>query len=128
MWHRETTRLMRYAIVGVISNAIGYSIYLLITWLGAGPKITMTLLYAVGTGAAYFGNRRWTFGHTGAALPSIIKFCLAYGAGYGINWALLAYFVDHAHYPHQWVQAVAIFVVAGFLFLTLRLLVFAHDR
>ena len=39
-------QLTRYALVGIVSNLAGYLVYLLVTYLGVTPKITMTLLYA----------------------------------------------------------------------------------
>ncbi|MDH5641939.1 MAG: GtrA family protein [Nitrospira sp.] len=127
MLYAEMSRFLRYAVVGVISNVAGYLVYLLATWLGSGPKLTMSVLYAAGATAGYLGNRQWTFAHTGKITPSLIKYGIAHAAGYTINWCLLAYFVDFRHYPHQWVQAAAILVVACFLFITLRFLVFTDE-
>lgn len=36
---------LRYALVGLLINVGGYLFYLLITWLGAGPKITLHYLH-----------------------------------------------------------------------------------
>jgi len=44
--------------------------------------------------------------------------------GYLANLALLYVFTDRLGYPHQVVQAAAIFVVAGILFLLFRFFVF----
>ena len=51
----------RYGVVGILSNAVGYSAYLLITWLGAGPKTSMTSLYAASVLLGFIGNRIWAF-------------------------------------------------------------------
>ena len=45
--------------------------------------------------------------------------------GYLMNLAILFVFVDKMGFAHQWVQAVAIFVVAGYLFLAFKFFVFA---
>ena len=127
MLYAEMSRFLRYAIVGTISNVIGYIIYLLATWMGSGPKLTMTVLYAAGATASYIGNRHWTFAHKGRITPTLFRHSIAYLAGYGINWSMLAYFVDQRQFAHQWVQAIAIVVVACFLFITLRFLVFTNE-
>ncbi|MCU1750415.1 GtrA family protein [Pseudomonas sp. 6D_7.1_Bac1] len=117
-------QLLKYAFVGLLSNACGYALYLLLTELGSTPKLTMTALYMAGALVGFFGNRRLTFSYQGGILGSGIRYILAHTVGYGINFCLLAVFVDHFGYAHQWVQAVAIFVVAGYLFVTLKLFVF----
>ena len=41
---RSFKQLFRYAFVGIVSNLTGYLVYLLIIYLGATPKIIMTLM------------------------------------------------------------------------------------
>ena len=43
-----------------------------------------------------------------------------------LNLGILAIFVDHFGYAHQWVQAAAIMIVAGFLFFAFKYFVFAQ--
>jgi putative flippase GtrA len=118
------TQLTRYAFVGIVSNLIGYLVYLLFTYLGVAPKLTMTLLYGVGAAIGYVGNRSLTFAHKGSLLGSGIRYFVALCFGYFINLALLIVFVDKLGYAHQMVQAIAIFVVAGFLFTVFKFFVF----
>ena len=121
---KSAGQLFRYGLVGVTSNLSGYLIYLLITYWGGGPKVTMTLLYIVGASIGFYGNRQWTFAHKGTILKSGIRYFVTHLLGYLINLLILLTFVDRLGYPHQWVQAVAIIVVAGFLFLVFKYFVF----
>jgi putative flippase GtrA len=121
-------RVLRFGAVGLASNAVGYLIYLLITFLGAGPKTTMTVLYAIGATIGYFGNRRFTFGFRGDHLKAVLRYGIAHLAGFALNYALLFTLVDIYGYPHQLVQAAAIFIVAGFLLLAFTFFVFRQDR
>jgi len=121
-------QLLRYGMVGIAVNLAGYLVYLLVTFLGVTPKITMSLLYLVGAAAGYWGNRKLTFSHRGSVLGSGVRYLLAHGIGYLINLAILMVFVDRLGYAHQWVQAVAIFVVAGYLFVSFKLYVFANTH
>ena len=124
-----STVFSRYALVGVVSNVCGYGVYLLVTWLGVGPKIAMSILYCAGAGLGFLGNRQWSFGHQGKAWPSLLRYCIAHSIGYGLNFSILYFFVDQMHFRHQLVQAVAILVVAVFLFLSFRFFVFPeHPR
>lgn len=117
-------QLARYTFVGVLSNAAGYAVYLLLTHLGATPKLTMTLLYGVGAMIGFFGNRGLTFSYKGMLLGSGIRYVMAHIVGYLINFTMLAVFVDGFGYAHQLVQAAAILVVAAFLFITFKFFVF----
>lgn len=117
-------QLLKYALVGFLSNGCGYALYLFLTELGSTPKLTMTALYLAGALISFVGNHRLTFSYQGGTLGSGIRFVLAHAVGYAINFCLLAVFVDHLGYAHQWIQALAIFVVASYLFLALKFFVF----
>ena len=117
--------MLRYGIVGVGTNLAGYLVYLGLTGLGAEPKITMSGLYAVGVGISFALNRRWTFGHRGRIGPAGLRFAAAHLVGYGINLGMLAGLHDGLGWPHQLVQALAVLVVAAFLFVAMRGFVFA---
>lgn len=119
-------QLVRYGLVGVASNLSGYLVYLLITYWGVEPKKTMTLLYIVGAAIGFIGNRKWAFTHKGSMLKSGIRYFVAHFFGYLINLLILLTFVDRLGYPHQCVQAVAIIIVAGFLFLVFKHFVFSN--
>jgi putative flippase GtrA len=119
--------MLRYGMVGLVLNAAGYAVYLLATWLGAGPKSTMSVLYGVGAAAGYVGHRRWAFSYRGSVPASFLKYALVHVVGYGLNFLLLAYFADHLGYPHQLIQAIAIGVVTLFLFVAFRYFAFPQS-
>ena len=118
-------QLVRYAIVGLASNAIGFGLYILLTAFGLGPKLAMSLLYGIGVLQTFLFNKRWTFGHQGAHGPVFVRYCIVYGTGYLVNFLALVVFVDQAGLPHQWVQGVMILMVAVMLFTAQRYWVFA---
>lgn len=120
----EASQLFRYAFVGVTSNAAGYVAYLVFTQAGATPKLAMSLLYGIGAAIGFFGNRSVTFLHTGAMLGAGIRYSIAHSLGYLINLMILVVCVDRLGYPHQVVQAVAVFLVAVYLFVAFKLFVF----
>jgi len=99
-------------------------VYLLITYFGATPKITMTLLYGVGAAVGFWGNRKLTFAHNGSLVGAGVRYVMAHCLGYFINLAILVVLVDKLGYAHQLVQAIAILVVAVFLFLAFKFFVF----
>ena len=120
-------QLIRYGVVGVVSNAAIYFVYLLITYLGVEPKTAMTLVYIIGASIGFIGNRKWTFAYRGDSSSAALRYVLAHLFGYLLNYIILFTFVDRLGYAHQWVQAVAIIIVAGFLFILFKYFVF-HER
>lgn len=120
-WHIQ---LSRYAVVGLASNVAGYLLYLMLTHIGMGYKSAMSLLYAVGVVQTFYFNRSWSFGHDGMISLALLRYIAAYAFGYAFNLAALLLLVDRWGWPHQWVQGVMIFFLAGMLFLLQRYWVF----
>lgn len=117
-------QLLKYALIGILSNTFGYFMYIIITYLGIGPKTGASILYPLGVAIGYFGNRRWTFKYTGTFVESSVKFCFIHLSGFLINITILSLFVDIIGYPHQIVQGCSIILVALYLFLASKFFVF----
>ena len=120
-------QFVAYALIGICTNAVGYAIYLFATHVWGAPKITMTVLYIVGAYSGFIANRRFTFQHDGSMGVAGGRYIVMQLIGYLINFGMLLVFVDVLNFPHQIVQAIAIGVVAIFLFVVLRLYVFVPD-
>src|SRR5438552_667659 len=73
---------VRFAIVGIVSNAVLFVLYLLVTQLGMGHKLAATLAYAAGVLQTFVFNRSWSFRDVGALRPACIRYVAAYGFGY----------------------------------------------
>lgn len=119
------SELVRFGIVGVTHNLLGYSVYLLITWLGTDPKIAVAFLYPIGTGISYFVNRRWTFNHQGKVTTSMFRFSLMHGLGYMANLLIIYVGYDLMRFPHQLVQLFAMGFLAATFFLVSKFFVFS---
>lgn len=117
-------QVFRYSVVGVLNNLLGYLIYLVVTWLWLDPKVAVTLMYPIGAVTAYFGHAKYSFAFRGRTSHGLARYTLAHLIGYGANIGMLYVFSDRFGYPHQLVQATAIVVVAGILFLLFRYFVF----
>ena len=118
--------IIRYGIVGLTVNMFGYLLYLTTTWLGIEPKMSITILYPIAILYGYFAHKRVSFSRIGGSLSAslMIKYIIVYCLGYTLNMCLLYVLHDQLGYPHQWIQVMAIFVVAVFLFFALKLFVF----
>lgn len=119
-------QIIRYALVGVVNNFRGYLIYLLLTWLWLDPKVAVIFMYPIGATMAYFGHARYSFAYSGSSSRGVIRYVIAHAIGYAANIGMIYLFADLLGFPHQIVQAVAIFVVAGILFLLFRYFVFSN--
>ena len=117
-------QFVRYAIVGVVSNIILFVLYLLFTFYGLGPKLSMSILYATGVLQTFFVNRRWTFQYIGESYSEFIRYCLSYVFGYVVNILALIVCVDTIGWPHQIVQGCMIVVLAVLLFCLQKFWVF----
>ena len=127
MKRHQLGQLIRYVCVGLFSNATGYAIYLLLTYTGLAPKIAMTLLYVTIAGFSFVGNKKITFMYDGNFWGAGMRYVLAHLIGYSINLVILVVFSDHLGYNHAIVQAMAIVVIAIYLFVTLKFFVFRRD-
>lgn len=120
-------QLVRYGIVGLGTNALGYVLYLGLTALGMGPKLAMSLLYMVGVLQTFVFNKAWTFRYVGQGRAAFWRHVILYAAGYGLNFVLLTMLVDTLHWPHQWVMAGLVVLMAVFFFVGQKFWVFRQS-
>jgi len=118
------SQVFRYGIVGILNNLFGYLIYLALTWSWLEPKLAVTLLYPIGALTAYFGHAKYAFTYDGHVTNGLLRYILAHFVGYSVNITLIYVFSDVFLYPHQIVQAAAIIIVAGVLFVLFKFFVF----
>ena len=124
-WHIETGgQFIRFAVIGLASNALLYLAYLLLTGMGMGHKLAMSLLYATGVTLTFLFNKNWTFGHRGEYRKTFIGYLLIYLLGYVVNLVALMVLVDRMGFQHQWVQGMMILVIAVMTFLMQKFLLF----
>ncbi len=119
-------QLLIYAIIGVLTNLIIYGLYIFITNIFGWPKLTMTILYISGASIGFLANRRFTFCRTNRIGVAGVRYFLAQISGYFLNLFIFLIFVDWFDFSHQVIQAMAIFVVGIFLFVVMRVYVFAE--
>lgn len=121
-------QFIRYAFVGIMMNFLGYVLYVAATSLGMPPKFAMSLIYLCGVLLNFTISKTWVFRHNGKWSMALVAYGMVYFAGYILNYALLWALVDELGWSHLIVQALAILLVAGFLFLSLKIFVFRHSE
>lgn len=122
--HKTAAQLYRFGIVGIASNLFGYALYLLMTYFGTPPKLTVSILYPIGAVIAFLSNKNWVFLHQGQFILAGTRYFFVQLVGYLINILVLIVMVDKLSYPHQLAQLLAIGVVAIFLFITFKFFIF----
>jgi putative flippase GtrA len=127
-WGDTLRQIIRYGVVGLLSNLLGYLVYLLITWLGVDPKLTVTLFYPLAATIAYSGHAKYSFSYKGGHASGFSRYVVTHVFGYLLNIASLFFFVDVLLYPHQLVQLCNIFLVAGFLFVAFKYFAFQSGK
>ena len=122
-----TRQFTRWAIVGLVTNAILYLVYLALTRSLMKPQVAMSVVYLIGVALGFAGNRSWTFEHSGRADAALARYVMAYAIGYLVNLAGLQLGVTVCHLRHEIVQGAMIFVVAALTFLLQKYFVFADS-
>jgi putative flippase GtrA len=120
----KTRQFTRFALVGVLTNAALYALYLGLTIIGVGPKAAMTAAFGTGVVVSYLFNRHWTFEHTGALTTSAPRYAGTYVIAYLVNVVSLVLLVDIAELPHEAVMLALIVGTALLTFTLQRLWVF----
>jgi putative flippase GtrA len=121
-------QIIRYGVVGILNNLLGYCIYLLLTFFWLEPIAAISLLYPVGAFIAYFGHSKYAFSYKGKEIYALMRYIIAHLVGYGVNFLMLYIIWGKFKFPHQAVQVAAIITVAGVLFLLFRYFVFPHSK
>lgn len=121
----EATRLLRFAAVGLLNTALGYTIILAALAYGCGDIMSNILGYAGGLMLGFVLNSRWTFSGTphmrkGTVLRYMVSFAVAYGANLAIVFTALSFGLIN----NPWVHLAGIFVYSVLFYLASSRFVF----
>jgi putative flippase GtrA len=116
-----------FIVIGVVNNATGFALFVVLTLLGAGAIPAATASYVAGMFISFYGNRRLTFQHAPGQRSAVIRFLITNAIGYSINVLVLSVLVSIVDVPQIVGQLVAIGCVAVCTFVMMRVWVFRHD-
>lgn len=74
--------LVRYGIVGLVTNGGLYLLFVLLVRLGLSPVAAAAFCYGLGLALSYLLNRCWSFRSTAPHRRDLPRFLLSYGAGF----------------------------------------------
>ncbi len=116
--------MLRFAVVGLVSNGVLYVLYLVARSLGVEHNLAMTIAFLVGVAQTFVANRSWSFRSRARAAPAFGRYLIVYLMAYLLNLAASILFVDRFGYPDRVVQAIMVVVIAVLLFVGQKLWVF----
>ena len=126
---RTVWQFTKFCAVGLVNTLIGYGTILLAGFiLGLNPYAANVCGYAVGLLVSFLLNRRFTFESRQAALPALVRFCLAFLPSYGLNLIVLHISLQHLQFPEALSQALAIGSYTITFFLLCRVFVFREPE
>jgi len=107
---------VRYAGIGLVATAAHYAVLgVCVEWAGWPAWLGSGLGAVLGAQVAFFGNRRFTFGHRGALAPAWLRFQGTAVAGALLGMAVVAVGVALGlHYLMAQVLATGLALVATF--------------
>jgi putative flippase GtrA len=121
-------QVLRWIAVGVSLNAALYGVYLLLSRALMGSVAAMTLTYAIGVLLGFTLNRSIIFRFVGDNGAALVRYCLAYAAGYVIDFGALRLLSGGLGIPHEIVQGAMVALLAIGLFALQRYWVFRPRR
>jgi putative flippase GtrA len=87
--------LLRFLGVGALNTLAGLAIIYAGKGLFRLDDVTSNALgYGCGIALSFALNRRWTFGHTGAPWPALVKFVASIAVAYAANLAAVIVAID----------------------------------
>ncbi len=120
-------QLLRYGFSGLVINGLLYGLYLGLTWGGMQPWLAATLSFAAGIPLSYTTHRRYTFQNADSSSRRKFGFTGVYISGYFLQIGGLYLLFNIGGIPHQLAQLTMMVLVALWLFLVQKLLIFRQS-
>lgn len=117
---------LRYILVGLSLNSLGFLIYLALTNTGMHPLVVVSIFYPMSVLLGFFSHRKLTFQHQEKKLRGMVffRFILVYVMGYLLNLLMLYVLAGVYGFRHEYVQLLSILTIALLLFLSMKKFVF----
>ena len=124
-----TGEAVRFAVVGVLQNALNVAVFALLTAVGAHYAVAAVVAAIAALLASFAFNRAWTFpGRDAPIHHQGARYALVYASAVGLGVLVLTLLVEVAGLREVPAQVVAILIVAPLSFLVQRNWVFRAPR
>lgn len=112
------TTLVKYLVVGILNTFTGLLVIYFLKWQLDYDDITANILgYSVGITLSFILNKKWSFRHTGATVPSLIRFILVILVAYFSNLYTVIFLIEYLSANSYIAQAIGIipYTLIGYL-------------
>jgi putative flippase GtrA len=121
----EATRLLRFAAVGLLNTALGYTIILVALAFGCGDIASNILGYTGGLILGFVLNSRWTFSSaTSLRKGTVLRYALSFAIAYGANLAVVLTALSFGFTNNPWVHLAGICIYSALFYLASSWFVF----
>lgn len=121
-----SSRFLRYGIVGIVVNLLGYGLFIGLIATEIPPPAASGICYIVAVMLSYIANRYWSFRSKRSHYHDIWRYLLSYGTGLLVAIGAMQVLLNFLH------PALAQIVVVGFtavvIYLCLELLRFGQPE
>jgi len=123
---QDLIEIAKAAPLSLFLNLTGYIAFVVLVRNGLDPKISISFLYPVMVALSYFLYGNLVF-HGEYSKNSLFKFIITHISGYLANLLLLFIFIDIFALTHELSQLIAMVIVALYLFLIFKFVVFTNQ-
>ncbi len=122
-WLNNSEKL-KFIISGALTNAIGFSLYLIFVEFGMHPKISMSVLYWSSVFFTFFVNRTFVFNSKANPLLAVSKYLAVYLMGYFFSMSFMSFLLDELTLNHVYSIIIANCLMAVYFYFMQKYLVF----
>jgi len=121
-------QLLKFFLVGVISNSTAYALYIILTVLSLSPESATTVVFIMSTFFSMRAHGQYTFNQMLPGIKGSINYIGLQILSYLTNLLLLFLFVDIAGLHHLFVQGMVTIFLAILSYKGMQKLVFVPTR
>jgi len=126
--NNKVAELVRFAIVGILSNIVYFSVLGGLLWSNMTIEIAAAIAYATSMVVNYLLQRSYTFKSDKKHLHATTKYLLVQFVGMGVNSGTLHILVTQLGWPIIAGLAIALILVTCWTYLAMKFWVFANPR
>ena len=111
-------QLIKYSSVGILTNAIGYILYIFISnFIGLNPPIAAILSGFAVIGLSYHLNSNFTFKSKNKGLESVMSYFMLYLSAIFLHSFMIFIFSNILGFAHEIIAAISLLAISLSLFL-----------
>lgn len=113
---RTVDQFVRYYLVGILINALGYAGFLILLKFGVGAKTSSASLFALSMFINFWLNRAFVFRSRTAIGSSFARYILTALMALSLNIGIIYLLVDHWRLKPEYVQIFSVLFISICLF------------